>query len=137
MNLHSRINPTQTLHIITRKRDIEQGRKDIVEPDCMLQCAVMKYSNGQTFKPHKHISKWVPDIDLMAKESWVIIKGLVKVTLYDIDDSILHTDILEQGDISITVGEAGHNYLIMSDDAIIAEFKSGPYLGVDNDKIFI
>ena len=33
-----------------------------------------------------------------------------RVTLYDIDNSVLHTDVLEPGDCSITL-MGGHNYL--------------------------
>lgn len=135
MNIYSRISPTDVLHIISRKREIHSGRIDLVDPLEMLQVAVMRYGKGQTFRPHKHKAKPTPSITLTA-ESWIVVSGLVQVTLYDTDDTLLHTDVLEAGDISITIGQAGHNYLIMSEDAYVAEFKSGPYAG-ENDKIFI
>jgi len=31
----------------------------------------------------------------------------------------------------------GHNYLIMQDDTLVYEFKTGPYTGQQNDKVFI
>lgn len=136
MNIYSKIDPTTVLHIINRKRDIQPGRVDLVEPEEMLQCAVMRYNSGQTFKPHKHHYKSL-EHESLTQESWCVIQGMVQVILYDIDDSILHTDVLEQGDISITIGQAGHNYVIMNDNTIIAEYKSGPYYGQEQDKKFI
>ena len=72
----------------------------------------------------------------IAQESWVVIKGLVEVTFYDIDDTILDKVILNPGDVSITY-RGGHNYKILSDDTLVYEFKTGPYLGQQYDKVFI
>lgn len=137
MNIYSRIDPTQLLHIIMRRKDVQPGRTDIIEADNKLQCAVMNMNKGVTFKPHKHNVVSFERIPMVVQESWVVLQGSVYVTLYDIDDTVLHTDVLEQGDISITVGQAGHNYLIMSDHTLVAEFKSGPYMGQSLDKIMI
>jgi len=71
----------------------------------------------------------------IPQESWVVISGLIQVTLYDLDNTVLHTDILEPGDVSITL-EGGHNYLFMQ-DSVVYEFKTGPYRGVAHDKIMI
>lgn len=133
MNIYSKIEPTQVLHIITRKRDIQDGRIDLVEPDEFIQCAALKMYAGQTFKAHRHIENI--RVTNIAQESWVIISGLVKVTLYDLDNSVLHTDVLEPGDCSITL-QGGHNYECMQ-PSVVYEFKTGPYKGQENDKTFI
>lgn len=135
MNITSRITG-ETLHIIHRKSDFTDGRVNIVEPNQFIQCATLKLPKDTTFKPHKHIvrrrtfSKWV------AQESWVVIRGNVKVIMYDIDDTILHTDVLTAGDISITL-RGGHNYVICGDDTLVYEFKTGSYQGQEKDKEFI
>lgn len=136
MNIYSKIEPTQIIHIINRKRDIQDGRADLVEPDEFIQCAALKMYGGQTFKAHSH--RWrfpVEPTNLIPQESWVVISGLVQVILYDLDNTILHTDILEPGDCSITL-QGGHNYICMQ-PSIVYEFKTGPYLGQENDKVFI
>lgn len=134
MNLYSRIDPTRLLHIIHRMQDVQDGRVDLIAPDQFIQCAALKMEQGKTFKAHRHV--WKPGTkDVIAQESWVVIKGQVQVTLYDIDNSILHTDVLCAGDISITL-EGGHNYLVMQ-DAVVYEYKTGPYNGQVNDKVFI
>lgn len=135
MNIYSRIEPTEILHIINRVKDIQPGRVDLVEDNQFIQCASIRHPNGTTFKPHRHIV--YPRAHMyITQESWVVIKGLVQVILYDLDNTILHTDVLEPGDVSITL-RGGHNYLFMAEDSIVYEYKTGPYFGQQNDKIFI
>lgn len=134
MTLHSLIDPTRVLHIIHRKRDADTGRKDLVEPDQFIQVATIRQTAGKTFNPHRHIRQY-REGQYIPQESWVVISGLVKVTLYDIDNSILHVDMLEPGDCSITL-EGGHNYEFVQ-EGMVYEFKTGPYLGVNHDKIMI
>jgi hypothetical protein len=134
MNIYSKIEPTKILHIINRKPDIKDGRVELVETDQFIQCAALKHPSGKTFKAHRHIMQ-VRNHAYIPQESWVVISGLIQVTLYDIDNSVLHVDILEPGDISITL-EGGHNYLFM-EDSIVYEYKTGPYLGQEKDKTFL
>ena len=135
MNIYSRIEPTQLLHIINRKGDIVAGRTDLVPTDEFIQCAAMKQPQGMTFKPHRHINQYRSEPNYIPQESWVVISGLVKVILYDLDNSVLHEDVLEHGDCSITL-QGGHNYLFLQ-DSVVYEFKTGPYLGQELDKRFI
>ena len=134
MNIYSKIEPTKVLHIINRKRDIQAGRVDLVDPDQFIQCAALKNEQGKTFEPHRHIMQLRHEV-YIPQESWVVISGAVQVTLYDLDDTVLHTDVLEPGDVSITL-QGGHNYLFMQ-DSIVYEFKTGPYLGQAHDKTMI
>lgn len=134
MNIYSRIEPTKVLHIIQRNRDVPDGRVDLVDPDQFIQVATIKQPQGKTFNPHRHIMQ-TRSGTYIPQESWVVISGLVKVTLYDLDNSVLHEDILEPGDCSITL-EGGHNYKFLQ-DGLVYEFKTGPYLGTERDKVMI
>ena len=89
----------------------------------------------KTFKPHRHIWK-ERTRNIIAQESWIVIQGKVKCTLYDLDNSIIAERILESGDASFTL-EGGHNYLILEDNTLVYEYKTGPYEGQALDKIFI
>ena len=44
--------------------------------------------------------------------------------------------VLEVGDASFTL-EGGHTYTILEDDTLVYEYKTGPYEGQKNDKVFI
>ena len=131
--IYSKINSKILLHIIYRLAEVD-GRTNIVPDNQFLQLASMKMHKGQTFKAHKHII-YEKTTDI-AQESWLVIKGSVKCILYDLDDKIIAEPILYPGDCSLTF-RGGHNYLILEDDTIVYEYKTGPYLGQELDKEFI
>jgi cupin fold WbuC family metalloprotein len=122
------------LHKIFRKEDFVESRADISPEEEYLQLSSLRMDKGKTFKPHKHIiHEKLTDI---AQESWVVVQGRVKAILYDLDDQIIREVVLNPGDISITY-RGGHNYLILEDDTLVYEYKTGPYLGQKLDKTFI
>ena len=120
--------------MIYRLDDVVKFRENITPAEQYLQVASIKMDNGHTFRPHKHIEQ-IRTTDI-AQESWVVIRGKVKVILYDLDDTILATPVLNEGDCSITF-RGGHNYKCMEDSTIVYEFKTGPYQGVEKDKAFL
>ena len=131
--IYSKIESNTLLHIVYRQSEID-GRTNIAPEDEFLQLASLKMNKGQTFKAHKHII--VEKTTNIAQESWLIIKGSVKCIFYDLDDTIIAEPILYPGDCSMTF-RGGHNYLIMEDDTIVYEYKTGPYLGIEMDKVFL
>lgn len=133
--IFSKVDTKKLLHIITRKEDITPGRIDIVPEDNFIQCSMLNLKNNKTFKPHKHIWKNRTK-NVIAQESWIVIQGSVKCILYDIDDTIIVEPILKPGDASFTL-EGGHNYLILEDNTLVYEYKTGPYEGQSFDKTFI
>jgi cupin fold WbuC family metalloprotein len=133
--IYSKIEEGKLLHVINRFSEI-QGRQEIVPEDNFIQCATLKMEKGKTFPPHKHITKNRHYTEQIAQESWVVIKGSVKCILYDIDDTIIATPILEAGDASFTL-YGGHTYEILEEDTIVYEYKTGPYEGQKLDKTFL
>ena len=137
--IYSKQNPKEILHIVYRAIEfdnIQEGhRKDIVDAKEFIQVSALKMGKGQTFKPHQHISKDGEE-SVIAQESWVVIRGSVKCSFYDIDGTIIKEPILNAGDCSITLA-GGHTYSILEHDTLVYEYKTGPYKGSENDKIFI
>lgn len=123
------------LHTIYKASDFTLERTELVEPNQFIQCAYLRMDEGKTFRPHKHIWK-EPSFDKMiAQESWVVIRGSVKVLFYDTDMTLLETHVLNAGDSSFTL-EGGHTYEILEDDTLVYEYKTGPYEGQEKDKVF-
>jgi len=123
------------LHIVHRLYEIENKRNDLIDPIEFIQCSTMTLQKGKTFKPHKHFYRHREN-EYIPQESWVIIKGSVQCCFYDIDDELIAKTILYAGDASFTL-RGGHTYLILEDDTIVYEYKTGPYEGQANDKIII
>lgn len=137
--LYSLVEPERLLHIIHKADEfytIEEGhRRDVVGEKEFIQLSALNMEKGHTFRPHQHI--WKPgEESCIAQESWVVIKGSVECNLMDTDGSTLGKPILKPGDCSVTLG-GGHTYLILEDDTLVYEYKTGPYKGQKNDKIFL
>jgi hypothetical protein len=137
--IYSKVEPNRILHKIKRLHEIKDqigDRVDIIAPENFIQCSALIMKAGKTFKPHKHIFKERTYEKQIAQESWVVIRGSVKCIFYDIDDTVIAEPVLYPGDASFTLG-GGHNYLILEDDTIVYEYKTGPYEGQALDKVFL
>ena len=135
IKIFSKLGGNTLLHIINRVEDIN-NRTDVIPDDNFLQLATLKMSKGKTFRPHKHKWKDNKHAQNIAQESWVVVNGKVRCYFYDIDDSLLQTEVLNPGDCSITL-LGGHTYEILEDNTIVYEYKTGPYQGVELDKEFL
>lgn len=133
--IYSKVDPSRLLHIIHDITQTKETREDLVPPNNFLQIATIPLKPNQTFKAHKHIWNNFSGPKI-AQESWIVIKGRVRATLYDIDNTILEEVILYDGHLSITL-EGGHNYIASPEGALVYEVKTGPYQGVELDKEFI
>ena len=133
--IYSKADPGALLHMIVRKADMLPGRQDVVPEENFIQCSILNMQEGKTFKPHKHIWK-ERTRNVIAQESWIVIQGKVKCIFYDLDNTVIAERILEPGDASFTL-EGGHNYLILEDNTLVYEYKTGPYEGQALDKVFI
>ena len=132
---YSKVDPNKLLHMVVRKEEITSGRQDIVSEENFIQCSILNMEKDKTFKPHKHIWK-ERTRNVIAQESWIVLQGSVKCIFYDIDDAIVAEPILYPGDASFTL-EGGHNYLILEDNTLVYEYKTGPYEGQALDKTFL
>lgn len=134
--IYSKIEKNKLLHVVVTSSDFKNERDDIISPNNFIQCSLLKMQKGKTFPPHKHITKERHYERQIAQESWVVIAGRVKCKFYDLDDTLLNEPILKAGDASFTL-YGGHTYEILEDDTIVYEYKTGPYEGQSNDKVFI
>ena len=138
IKVYSNVIENKLLHMIYFKNDLDETRDfrfDVAPEDQFIQVSALKLKAGKTFRPHKHIWKEAPEPEVIAQESWCVLEGRVQAHFYDLDDSLLVEYVLEVGDISLTF-EGGHSYTIL-EDARVYEYKTGPYQGVEKDKVFL
>jgi|15BtaG_2_1085339.scaffolds.fasta_scaffold00999_10 cytidyltransferase-like protein len=134
VKVRSKLN-NKMLHCVYRASELVSGRTELIEPDNFIQCAYLKMDKGKTFRAHKHIWKKPCFEEMIAQESWVVIRGSVKVHFFDTEMQPLETHILKAGDASFTL-EGGHTYEILEDNTLVYEYKTGPYEGQELDKVF-
>jgi len=140
--IYSKLEPDILLHLIHKIADIQSldtenglARTNVAPESQFLQMAALHMDKGKTFEPHKHIFK-EGSKEIIAQESWVVLKGKVKAYLYDLDDTTMYEEILEVGDTSMTFRGA-HTYEALEDDTLVYEYKTGPYKGQTLDKVFL
>jgi hypothetical protein len=129
--LHEVIRPTAVTESI-----LKLNRVDFSEPKEFLQGALIEIPANHSFRPHVHLERERSFSDLRAQESWVVIRGEVSVDYYSDNGVLLITENLRAGDVTITF-RGGHGYRTLTSDALVYEFKSGPYEGLEIDKVFI
>ena len=135
IKVYSNVIENKLLHMVYFKNDLDETRFDVAPEDQFIQVSALRLEAGKTFRPHKHIWKEAPEPEVIAQESWCVLEGRVQAHFYDLDDSLLVEYVLEVGDISLTF-EGGHSYTIL-EDARVYEYKTGPYQGVEKDKVFL
>jgi hypothetical protein len=130
---YSQFERGRLLHMVCRGSELSEKRANLTDPSEFLQLAGLRLSAGDAFRPHKHLP--IERVTSITQESWVVIRGVVIASLFDVDDLLLAEVSLQAGDLSITF-YGGHTYRC-TEDALVYEFKTGPYLGVERDKVFI
>ena len=130
--IYSKKQENKLLHMIYKLENNSVPREDIVPAEEFLQVSCIKLKNNKTFDPHEHVYK-TGEPKVIAQESWVVIKGKVKFSAFDLGGQLLEEHILNAGDCSITL-YGGHNYEALEDNTIVYEYKTGPYKGQELDK---
>lgn len=134
-SIYSKKSKGLLLHQFFKPSNKNQSSRVNISPENeSLQVSHLVLNLNQTFKAHKHIifERNMP----IAQESWVVIKGKVKVFYYDIDDDLLLTKEMNPGDCTMTY-RGGHNYKSLEENTIVYEFKTGPYFGIEKDKVLL
>lgn len=108
-------------------------RTDLISAEEPLQAAILCLDNLATFIPHIHLSRKLSSGVTRTVEIWVILKGSVEVSLYDIETNLIRKIDLNANDFVVTL-EGGHNYVSQQDETLVLEVKSGPY-DHENDKV--
>jgi mannose-6-phosphate isomerase-like protein (cupin superfamily) len=131
---HSEVEKDKLLYALLRRDDLIEGRTNLCPDSEYLQVLGLSLPNGKIVKSHKHLPLH-RQTDL-TQECWVIVEGSVKATVFDLDDSHFADVILEDGDC-IVLFRGGHSLEVLDRDTLMYEIKSGPYHGLEKDKVSI
>ena len=107
------------------------GRTNITKVHQILQLAVIGY--GYKNQVNAHFHNPLPRQTLGTSECWIVMRGKIKVNLYDTDNSPVCSRYLQKGDMAIFYA-GGHSLEVFSRKAQIYELKNGPYEGDLLDK---
>ena len=124
----------KVIAIIHKSDDWKKGLDFLTPNETFIQAGTWWYDKGKILNAHKHKINKRPNE--LTQETIVILKGKLRVDLYDKNDKIFHQEILTSGDIGIMLYE-GHGYEILEDNTKVLEVKNGPFVSVEKDKILI
>lgn len=129
--IYSRVNPKRLLHTIANANAIRGDRVDISEPQEFLQASIIALPAHKQVAPHVHDQRSLNSAAAtITQECWVVMRGRIHVRLFDDDLQLLHEEALSTGYLLVSYG-GGHGLQCLDEDAVILEFKNGPYLGRD------
>lgn len=127
--IHSQRHPDTLLACVMSAADAA-GRTDAAGAEEILQASILRLPTGKTVAPHCHL----PQVRTTTGtcEAWVVVSGRLAAQVFDLDQSLVTTVGLTAGDCMILY-RGGHNFTVVSADAVIYEIKNGPYNGSDAD----
>jgi hypothetical protein len=129
--IFSKVNPDNLLHVIFDANEPFENRADLSDATQWLQVSAINIPKGKKVNPHIHnpreqVASSAPGV---TQECWVILRGEIKASLFDLDHALLHEQKLPQGNLLVTFS-GGHS-LECENGALMIECKNGPYLGRD------
>lgn len=132
--IYSKINDQILLASVISISATSELRTDASAAEEILQVSLLKLQQGKTIAPHLHR----PQLRTTqgTGEAWVVIAGTLTAQIFDTDNSLISSIDLASGDCMVLY-RGGHNFTVVSQDAVIYEIKNGPYNGsaADSEKI--
>ena len=133
IKIYSKIDKNLLIHTISLNIEGENEREDLTDTKMPMQISRIKLKNSKKIKPHSHLLKQINFDSVNQNECWIVINGMIEVSLFDIDKTHLKTMNLHKGNMLFTSG-GGHSINNSSEDSEFIEVKLGPYEG--NDLIY-
>ena len=96
------------------------------------QVGFIVYPSKRQISSHKHIP--LERNIIGTSETLILLSGKVEAKLYDDQNTLITTKILNTGDVIVLVS-GGHGFNML-EDSVFLEVKQGPYTSVDEKEIF-
>lgn len=102
-------------------------------PDSSFQFGLLAHKAGFIEPPHYHkpITRTLNDLQQM----FVVQRGVVAVQLYSDEGELLREIVMHPGDAIVLIH--GVHAIRVIEDMQCISVKQGPFLGTENDKIFV
>jgi hypothetical protein len=102
-------------------------------PESSFQFGLLAHDAGFKEPPHYHksVTRLIDDLQQM----FVVQRGVVAVELYNDEGGLLREVILKAGDAIVLIH--GIHAIRVIEDMQCISVKQGPFMGLENDKVFI
>lgn len=131
--IFSAVDPSMLLHVIMNTAAVSADRIDLSPSEEFLQLSVVPLKAGRGVKPHRALPRRLGG-DGPVQESWIVMRGAIDVSLFDVDGTLLATRSLPAGWLLVTF-RGGHGFSASDENTTLIECKLGPYVGRDYEFI--
>jgi len=128
--IYSIAEPSRLLHVIFNTNEPFENRADLCDNEQWLQVSVINLPASKKVNPHIHNPRPPSASAGITQECWIILRGQIKISLFDLDRKLLHQQELSQGHLLVTF-YGGHSLECETEGALMIECKNGPYAGRD------
>ena len=132
ININSKVQANLNLCKLVNYGNFE-SRTNLTDPDKIIQSSLIKMIKFQSVPKHEHLP-----IERHTKgtgEGWLILQGSFEAEIFDIDRVSIGKYSLKKFDMLIMFN-GGHSLRSTKKNSIMFEFKNGPFIGSDSDKIY-
>ena len=129
--VYSKVDPSKLLYCIVKLEDIGDYRLDISPDEEFLQMSARSLKKGTLVPAHKHLP--IQRETNITQEAWIVYKGAIQGSFYDLDNQLIEDIVLVDGDAAILF-RGGHKLFVIEENTIFYELKTGPYYGKVADK---
>lgn len=109
-------------------------RMELIEESFPIQLSLRNLEFGLIVKAHRHPKK--KKFSENPIEAWMVFSGTIAASIFENDGTEVCRIELEPFDLAIFYS-GGHALEVIEGPATMLEIKTGPYEGVENDKVFI
>jgi cupin fold WbuC family metalloprotein len=134
LKIFSRVNPNQLIAVFLFFSNKISSRVDLVDKNQPLQFSVIPLRRDTKVRPHKHLK--LDRTSDQTQEVWIVIKGKLKVQIFDVNGECLHSANMRRGDV-VQYISGGHSISSKTNNSIIFEVKNGPYFGPELDREYL
>lgn len=111
-------------------KNLKKKRNDICPSNEFIQLSAQVLGKGRILKAHSHLN--IQRKSNITQEVWLVFKGKIEASIFDLDKKIIKKIILKTGDC-LVLFRGGHGFKNLEKNTIFYEIKTGPYYGKDKD----
>jgi cupin fold WbuC family metalloprotein len=130
MKIFSKKNKNTLIAKIFYYKNLKRKRNDICPNNEFIQLSAQILEKGKIIRSHSHLN--IKRKSNITQEIWLVFRGKIKASIFDINKKILKKVILSTGDCLILF-RGGHGFKNISQNTVFYEIKNGPYFGKSKD----
>ena len=134
LDYYSINSPDELMLRVVNISESTDKRMELIEESFPIQLSLRNLVSGLKVKAHRHPAK--KNFSENPIEAWMVFSGSISAKIFENDGTEVDKVKLKPFDLAIFYS-GGHSLEVLEGPATMLEIKTGPYEGVENDKVFI